>query len=143
MLLRYRELKGYKYIVEESSAYNLPKLAFITFESKYLSLKDGYLIIKPGYAWDGASGPTRDDKSNMRGSLVHDALYQILREGDIKAAEFVRQYADELLRDICIADSPNKAWAKIRYGIWYRMVRRFAKRSSTSAQKPRGKVVEI
>ena len=75
MLLRYRELKGYKYIVEESKAYYFAKLAFIEFESKYLS--------------------------------------------------------------------PNKVWAKIRYGIWYRMVRKFAKRSSTSAQKPRGKVVEI
>ena len=143
MLLRYREIKGYKYIVEESKVYYFPKLAFISFESKYLLLKYGHLIIEPGYAWDGASGPTKDDKTNMRGSLVHDALYQILREGDIKAAEFVRKYADELLRDICIEDSKNKAWAKIRYGIWYNMVRKFAKRSSTSAQKPRGKVVEI
>ncbi|MGH7536144.1 MAG: DUF1353 domain-containing protein, partial [Gemmatimonadales bacterium] len=37
----------------------------------------GYLTVKEGYAWDGPSGPTVDTKDFMRGSLVHDALYQL------------------------------------------------------------------
>jgi len=60
------------------------------------------LLIRKYYCWDGPSGVTLDTKTFMRGSLVHDALYQLMREGrlDIKW----RDYADKLLRDICIAD---------------------------------------
>ena len=39
----------------------------------------GKLIIRKGYAWDGCSGPTKDDKTNMRAGLKHDALYQLMR----------------------------------------------------------------
>ena len=44
---------------------------------------DGWLNIQSGYAWDGASGPTFDTKSSMRAGLVHDALYQLMREGKL------------------------------------------------------------
>jgi hypothetical protein len=135
----YRELQGYKYELMESMKYYVPKLAHITFFNAYLALENGKLIIGKGYAWDGPSGPTWDDKTNMRGSLIHDALYQILREGAFEGRAFVREHADELLRDICIEDGMNK----LRANVWCFMVRHFAKRSSTSAQKPRGKIVTI
>lgn len=40
-----------------------------------------HLIIhlRAGYAWDGPSGPAQDTPSFMRASLVHDALYQLMR----------------------------------------------------------------
>jgi len=41
---------------------------------------DGGLLIKAGYSWDGPSGSAIDTKNFMQGSLVHDALYQLLRE---------------------------------------------------------------
>lgn len=41
---------------------------------------DGMLTISNGYCWDGASGPVIDRDSNMRAGLVHDALYQLMRE---------------------------------------------------------------
>jgi len=41
--------------------------------------KNGTLTIKKGYAWDGASGIAIDTCNFMRGSLVHDALYQLMR----------------------------------------------------------------
>ena len=113
-----------------------------TFDDKYLRLIDGILIIRKGYAWDGASGPTWDDKTNMIGSLIHDALYQIMRESNVER-KYIREYADRKLMEFCIADSKNKTLAKIRYKIWYMMVRLFGKRSSTPKQKPRGKIVEI
>lgn len=40
---------------------------------------DGCLIVRKGYAWDGASGPAINTKSFVRPSLVHDALYQLIR----------------------------------------------------------------
>ena len=40
---------------------------------------DGFLTIKAGYAWDGCTGMI-DTNSNMEAGLVHDCLYQMLRE---------------------------------------------------------------
>lgn len=71
---------------------------------------NGLLRIRKGYAWDGPSGPTIDTPNFMRGSLVHDVLYQLMREELI--AQDHRQYADELLRQICIEDGMSRlrAW---------------------------------
>ena len=81
---------------------------------------DGLLTIKKGYAWDGASGPTIDTKSSMRGALVHDALYQLMRADLI--GQHNRKYADAYLRDLCIQDKMFK-W---RAWLWYYAVRKFA-----------------
>jgi hypothetical protein len=64
---------------------------------------DGTLTVEKGYAWDGPSGPTFDTPSFMRGSLVHDALYQLMRENLISIYEY-RLHADELLRRMCRED---------------------------------------
>lgn len=63
---------------------------------------DGRLDILSGYAWDGPSGPAIHSKDFLRGSLVHDALYQLLRGGYLDAKW--REEADKLLRAICIED---------------------------------------
>jgi hypothetical protein len=76
----------------------------------YIVLKDGVLLIEKGYAWDGPSGPAIDTPNFMRGSLVHDALYQLIRMRELPT--FCRRQADEVLRDICIEDGMSKirAW---------------------------------
>lgn len=43
--------------------------------------RDGWLTIFEDYPWDGASGPTWDTSSSVRASLVHDALYEMMRLG--------------------------------------------------------------
>lgn len=63
---------------------------------------DGVLTIREGYAWDGPSGPTIDTNTFMRGSLVHDALYQLMRL-EMLGREH-RLTVDKLLRTICIED---------------------------------------
>ena len=63
---------------------------------------DGWLTIRAGYWWDGASGPVVDRKSNMRAGLVHDALYHLLRKSLIP--QECREPADELYRRIYLAD---------------------------------------
>ena len=72
---------------------------------------EGKLSIARFYAWDGPSGPSIDTRDFMRGSLVHDALYQLIRAGRIP--ESSRDYADALLRDICIEDGMS------RFRAWY------------------------
>ena len=71
----------------------------------------GSLVIKQGYAWDGPSGPTIDTKSFMRGSLVHDALYQMIRRR-LLPMDPCRNQADRELRRICRQDGMNwiRAW---------------------------------
>lgn len=91
---------------------------------------DGTLTIRAGYAWDGASGPTWDSKSSMRGSLVHDALYQLMRLGllDIR----YRDEADAIFRRICKEDG---MWSP-RAALWYHAVRIFAKPAATANESP-------
>ena len=93
----------------------------------------GLLTIRRGYAWDGASGPGIDTKSIMRGSLVHDALYQLMREGEIPLS--CRELADKELRRICLEDG---MW-KVRAWWVYRGVRRGA----GFAAAPRNKRKEL
>jgi len=71
--------------------------------------KDGTLLVKKGYAWDGPSGPAIDTKNFLRGSLVHDACYQLLREGLLDPD--YRDEADRLLRRICIEDGMTRVRA--------------------------------
>lgn len=41
---------------------------------------DGKMFIYRGYAWNGCT-LAFDNKHNMRASLAHDALYQLMQEG--------------------------------------------------------------
>ena len=88
----------------------------------------GLLTIMRGYAWDGASGPTIDTKSSMRGSLVHDSLYQLIREG---LSIDWRYLADQELKIKCIEDG---MW-KWRANLWCWAVWNFARRSATKDHK--------
>ena len=79
----------------------------------------GLLTILTGYAWDGPSGPTIDTPSFMRGSLIHDALYQLLRETDFgkdpNSHEIRRHQSDLILRDVCLEDGMWKWRARWVY----------------------------
>lgn len=90
----------------------------------------GELGIGAHYAWDGPSGPTIDTKNFMRGALVHDALYQLMRETDLDRARW-RKVADDELARICREDGMTRlrAW-------WvHRAVRWFADPASDPANK--------
>jgi hypothetical protein len=102
---------GYKYQLVEEYQVKVSVIPIDNIKTDYIELDtEGMLIIKKGYAWDGPSGPTWDTPNFMRGSLVHDALYQLLRN------EFLEQKwryeADEELRRICREDGMSKirAW---------------------------------
>lgn len=99
-----------KYRLLEDYAHQLG-LVGVVYNGAYLRLSpDGLLTIKAGYGWDGPSGPTFDTEDFMRGSLVHDALYELMRGGVLDRYQH-RDMADRLLRDICIEDgmAPGRA----------------------------------
>lgn len=100
----------------------------VTCIHPFITLSGRDLCLKAGYAWDGASGPTWDTKSSMRGSLVHDAGYQLMRNG-LVPREQQFEWDNELER-VCIEDG---MW-RVRASIWERMVNRFGGRNT---EKPR------
>ena len=109
----YRSLRKYKYQLMKDYELKinlLPEKDILKY--KFLSLsKTGRLFLKKGYAWDGPSGPTIDTRNFMRGSLVHDALYQLMNLGELDDNVY-RKRADEILREICLEDGmwPFRAW---------------------------------
>ena len=128
-IIQYRA--GFKYQLVDQLIASTQIRVLYPVETAFLKLEtDGTLTIQPGYAWDGPSGITIDTKSFMRGSLFHDAVYQLLREGKLIIPDG-RKLADKLLRAICIEDG---MW-KMRAWWVYRAVRAFGKPSSIHGRK--------
>ena len=103
---------GYKYQLKETYVLTIEIKPDRSIFTDYIDLDlQGSLTIRKGYAWDGPSGPTFDTLNFMRGSLVHDALYQLMREARLDH-ERHREAADRTLQTICKEDgmSSLRAW---------------------------------
>lgn len=123
-MIRYKA--GYKYQLVEDAYFKTDIHPDTLIENEFISLDvDGNLTVKEYYAWDGPSGPTLDTKTFMRGSLAHDALYQMIREDLLKVHD-ARELADKELRKICLRDG---MW-KVRAWWVYRGVRIGAEEAS-------------
>ena len=108
----YRELHRYKYQLMDDYTIQIDIKPKENIELKFLALSsEGLLTIKKFYAWDGPSGPTIDSRNFMRGSLVHDALYQLMRLRALDHKTY-RRRADEILKEICLEDGmcSFRAW---------------------------------
>lgn len=111
MRIRYTRRRYWKYRLHAPVQVNITLPIPQTIKTDYLALTSaGQLTIHAGYMWDGASGPAKDTPNFMRASLVHDALYQLIRLGLLHTSD--RRYADQLLRRICLADGIHcfRAW---------------------------------
>jgi hypothetical protein len=112
-------MDGYKY--QQKKEHFLIKMGFAPDKdiiTKYgCFLANGWIIIWKGYAWDGASGPTYDSKNSMIGSLVHDFLYQLMRDGLLLRS--FRKKADLAIYYLVRRDGMN--WFRAKY--WYTGVR--------------------
>lgn len=74
----------------------------------------GMLHIMRGYAWDGASGPAIDTENWRTASLLHDALYQLIREGYLQMAD--REAADQLMFDVLLGKGMWTVRAALAHG---------------------------
>ena len=112
---------GYKYQLHETYEVTVVIKPLEDIETDYILLDQaGRLVLKKGYAWDGPSGPTIDTRNFMRGSLVHDALYQLMRMQKLSESEH-RKLADDELKRLCLEDGMSS----IRVWWVYESVRRF------------------
>ena len=126
-MIKYRKRKQWKYTLEEDIVFNTEILTMERYDIGVLKINYyGRLVISKGYVWDGASFIAKDTKTFMRASCVHDALYQLIREGVLKQSD--RKRADEIMRDIMIEAGASKfrAWYA------YKFVRAMGKGSAQS-----------
>ena len=79
--------------------------------------RDGYMTIKKGFSWDGASGPTINTKNTQVPSAVHDAFCWLIRHNYLPKS--VRSQADAHFYTMLI----ERGMWKLRAKIWYRGVR--------------------
>ncbi len=123
--------RGYKYQLEDAYSIAINIKPDVLIKTDYIQLDtEGILTISNGYAWDGPSGPTIDTLSFMRGALVHDALYQLMRYSKLDR-DIYRDDADRILKDICKNDGmwSWRAW------LVYQGVRIFGDPSSDPKKK--------
>ena len=132
--MEYRKITNYKYqtthhcscVLPLDLFHALPKTGAVGTGAAYILLDfhSRTLQIKKGYCWDGPSGPTIDTDDFIRGSLFHDAWYQVMREHS-----WYRQFrddADRLLMAMCIEDG---MWSwRARWVYWG--VKTFGRRSA-------------
>jgi len=125
--IRYKS--GYKYQLAEPYKIQLPIKPSQSIDGDYYSLgTSGILMMWRGYAWNGASGAI-DTKNFMRGSAVHDALYQMIAEGQLP--DSYRDEADDILIQICKED--GMSW--IRRQWVYKAVRWFGDGAAHTKQE--------
>jgi hypothetical protein len=112
--MKYRIIKGWKYTLVEPVTVQTtvkPDHTILDDQRRMVLYKTGVMTIGSGYSWDGASGPALDTKDFMLASLVHDALYQLIRLGLIDKS--YRKAADETLYSLCrLAGMP---WWRAQY----------------------------
>ena len=114
LTISYKKRRKYKYTLFSDYEHCTTICPSYPIVTRFIDLDmSGVLTIKRNYAWDGASGPVFDTRRIMRGSLVHDALYQLMREEHLP--QKARENADWLLREICIEDGMPKFNADLVY----------------------------
>ncbi len=72
--------RGYKYVVKKPYHFTLDIKPEQECDLMFLKMDmEGNILVLPGYPWDGASGPTWDTLNSMKGSLIHDVGYRLIR----------------------------------------------------------------
>ena len=114
-----------KYVLDESFKEIIPFKSPKEIITSYAMLDvDGYIVIDSGYEWDGASGPTIDTDNTMDGSLVHDIIYQFLRERRFGSKNWIQRAILRHQADKCIYTMlVNNKMSRFRAWYWYLSLR--------------------
>ena len=100
--MRYKS--GYRYVSQEAVVVDVGAELHVPLQAPLASIAAETLCVMSRYAWDGASfTPFKwfgTPKPWLTPSLVHDALYQLIREGLMDRS--YRAAADRLFRTMLI-----------------------------------------
>jgi len=97
----------YKYELLKEVYYISPIIEGLVCSHDKFKIVSGCITARPGYSWDGPSGPTYDRPENMRAALFHDVMYQAINEGKIPRNWKTRRKADKLFKAILKEDGMN------------------------------------
>ena len=130
----YRKITGHKYRTRHYFTFDTKMCpnVYVMSPGGWVYLSNGELYIKAGYSWNGASGGMWDSENVIVASLVHDALYQLLREGVL--SQRFRPDADLVFRNICV----EKGMSAFRAGYAYRLLRMFGEKAAQANPRDRG-----
>lgn len=111
---------GYKYQLAEDEVFDFPlKTVGSEILTDYIAVTDNKMIVSRGYAWDGASGPAIDGKTNVTPSLFHDAGYQLIRMGLLSVNS--KNQLDWIFIDLC----QERGMGKIRSWLYRKALKKF------------------
>lgn len=109
---------GYRYVSQEAVMVNVGPDLHAPLQAPFASIAAESLCVMAKYAWDGASfTPFKwigTPKAWLTPSLVHDALYQLFREGLLDRQ--YREAADRLFREMLIE---RGVWWIVAWGAYY------------------------
>lgn len=85
------------------------KFAYVDWDGEGYCIKDGWLLLRPWYRFDGASGPAIDGVGNMLAAAIHDATHDAAKR---KCAGVSYAASDGIYRDVCLAQGAGafRAW---------------------------------
>ena len=113
--IKYR--KGYKYQLAGDVSGQTPIKPEKEIDTEFIKMTmDGFMFIKSGYAWDGAT-KVPDVRKAMTPSLVHDAFCQLIRNGYLPKS--ARKEADIFFHTMLL----ERGFWKVRAWFWLRGVR--------------------
>lgn len=105
---------GYKYQMRENAVADSRIRPGKLINHEYFAISvDGVILVRRGYAWDGASGPAIDDPGTLLPSVFHDAGYQAIQLKLLE--EFWREALDQMYESLCIECGVNPARARAHY----------------------------
>ena len=140
--MKLRKLINYKYKLEEDIAFTT-SISGIEVKTEYIELKKhGVLVIRKGYMWDGVTGlPSFATdamlKHTARGSLLHDAFYQLIRLRLLPA--YLKNKIDLEMKKQFECDGLNKTIV----GLFYQAVKNFGSQYCKPGAVSYPKIMEI
>lgn len=106
--------RGYKYQLRENAIAESGVRPCELVQHEYFAIDtDGLILVRHGYAWDGASSLAIDDPGTIYASLFHDVGYQAIRLGLI--ADVWRLELDRMYERLCIEGGVNRVRARYHY----------------------------
>lgn len=103
---------SFKYLVEEDFLIRTPVVPDKRIDTWYCTLyPGGLLVVKKGFASDGASGHVFQTESTKQPAVEHDVFYKLMRKGLIGLSW--RPVIDLFLRDRLVEEGMLKCRANI------------------------------
>lgn len=141
--IAYKKVKG-QLVKDPKSGYTEPALfrtciyppeTIISNSGRVELFPSGWLKIHLSYAWDFASGPTINTKSTIRGSLAHDAIADLIKEGRIEACGLDVNKTWELSNDLIARLMEEDGAFKLRCIIWHWILDKFGFKTASKPDK--------